>query len=485
MLVRCSVVVILLLRCVLACFSQVTNFPIAPFEPQQNSHNVADEKTLKKITGLHQFADGLILKSVVSNTNPYTNELVQVKWELLYPNVPGLNVDYKIIDYQIPALPDFVKEWNIIADEDDKDGIRSLKLNGVGYRARTLLCFYMYPHDVGKYQVGKGGVTIQLYNEDGKPYSSPIVLMSKAVDIDVCSLNNPPVGYCGGIGDFSISSSLLTDSFFVGRSFVYRVVLKGSGNFKFIGAPIVQFPDLLEHHPVKGVNHVNYTCSSSDGESHFDFLVTPHDTGDFVIPASKFVFYSKAKKGFETLRTSDLKLHVNPAVIKNNPITEEPDVNEHLEEGNSNAFLPLAVVVVVILLLVVAYLKIRPEKETEVSVENFEEEAVAGLMYANSNLRGETFYKNIVDLLLDYISNKLNYKVSTQSKTVLASILSDNGINNATIEKLVGLINLCEQVCYSREELNVAKEQINSMFCEVIDELKTDFDKSINCSKLN
>lgn len=106
------------------------------------------------------------------------------------------------------------------------------------------------------------------------------------------------------------------------------------------------------------------------------------------------------------------------------------------------------------------------------------------MMAANGSLQGEQFYKQVIRLLMNYISVKLNYKVATQSKAVLASILLENGISRHTADKAIALIDYCEQVCYAQKRDFSNREYINDLFCEVVCELHNDFSRSVKCSRL-
>lgn len=469
-----------------ACLAaRAQNFPIAPYCGGEGSTVESLEgrgAPSKRVTSVDDFAKGLFLRTDVDRTDLLENELVQVKWVLYYPNSPKLNVDYQITDYRLPDLPDFIKEWNIIAKENDSTAFGSAVVNGMPYRSRTLLCFYMYPSKDGKVSVGEGRINIQLYGADGKEYGVPLSLRSKPVALSVHKLEKPVASFTGGIGGFKVETELLkADSVRVGETATLRIKVKGCGNFKYVNVPTPVFPDGVECYPAKPSNNVRYSCRECNGERVFDFLFIPHKAGSFSVPPLSFSYFDSRSRRFKELKTSAVKVSVLPAQSAK-PFKKMPKPLQKVSASPYWCWIAVVVAAVVVLGMLLAVVWKRRKRRLAV---NFELEAYDSLNEARENLQGDELFNRYVKILIAYIGNKLNYPVATQSKTVLADILRENGASEASVTLVLTVINECEKASYTpcydvKEQHNIYKTAVFA-----ITQLQQDFDSSVRCSTLS
>lgn len=461
------------------------NFPIAPYKEVSAGVDTKTNivKAKLQFSSIEDFANGIFLRTDVDKVNLCENELVQVKWVLYYPNIPKLNAEYQITNYQIPNLPDFVKEWNIIAKDGDTSVVRGVIENGQPYRARTLLCFYMYPSKSGNVTVDGGTLTMQLYGSDGKEYASPLVLRSKPVSIYVKPLSSIPADFTGGIGEYTLQTELLNaDSVHLGETATYRFKVKGSGNFIFVGAPKISFPDSVECYPVKPVNDIRYTCNECTGERVFDFLLIAHKVGDFIIPSTTLSYFDSRTRRFKTLKTVACKVSVLPALPKKE--VEPVEVQEQpLKKDSFNKWLYVCAALFALISLLFIFSLIHKRRRIE-SRTDFELKAYDALTEAKNTLEGAAFYNKTVNVIITYIGDKLNYPVPTQSKTVLAEILKENGASEAAVSMVLSLIKECEKVCYS-PEFETKQETVYETAVFTINQLQKDFDNTIRCNSIS
>lgn len=461
------------------------NFKLAPYQEVQNGHKVTGPSAQsQKKADMEDFANGIFLRTDVDKVELCENELLQVKWMLYYPNIPKLNVEYQISNYQIPNLPDFVKEWNIIANEGDSGVVRSVSVNGQPYRARTLLCFYMYPNKEGRATVDAGALTMQLYGADGKEYGKPLVLKSKPVSLNVKSLLSAPDNFTGGIGEYSINTELLkSDSVHLGETATFRVKVKGSGNFKFLTAPKFSFPDSVECYAVKPVNDIQYDCNKCSGERVFDFLLISKKVGRFEIPSSTISYFDSRSRKFKKLKTQACHLSVLPALPKTEIAVKKEALKQAKTKNSFNTWLYVCSILFgfLILLLILTFFHKRSEikKRTD-----FELKAYDALNEAKTSCEGAAFYNKTVSILITYIGDKLNHPVPTQSKMVLMNILKENGASDAAVSLVLTVINECEKACYS-PETDAKQDSIFETTVFAITQLQKDFDKTVRCSVIS
>ena len=460
------------------------NFPIAPYSGciggDSGGASSVNYGKNSRVVSIDDFRNRLFLRTTLDKTHLFENELVQVKWVLYYPNCPNLKVDYQILDYQIPSLPDFIKEWNIIVKENDSTAFSSLSLNGLQYRARTLLCFYMYPSKIGDASVGSGQISLQLYGENSQKYGEPFLLTSKPVAVNVRQLPDKNESFTGGIGEFKLETELLRpDSIFVDEAATFRIRVKGSGNFGFLDVPKPIFPDFVECYQSKPVNSISYNCKQCCGERIFDFVFIPHQSGVFSIPSVCFSYFNTRSRCFQLLKTAPVKVSVLKALPQTK--TKLP-VLSTTDDDSKTELCPFVLCGLLLASCVVGFVVwiIRRGK----TFVNFEIQAYDALNEAKENLKGDQLFNTYVKILITYIGNKLNYPVATQSKSVLADILRENGASDASVSLVLNVISECENACYTPfyddKQQNVYKTAVFA-----ITQLQQDFSETVRCSSIS
>jgi hypothetical protein len=74
-----------------------------------------------------------------------------------------------------------------------------------------------------------------------------------------------PVEFSGGVGTFSISSSISNTKIKTNDAVTVKVVISGIGNHKLISSPTIKFPDDFEVYDPKVDNKVKLTKDGLSG----------------------------------------------------------------------------------------------------------------------------------------------------------------------------------------------------------------------------
>ena len=168
------------------------------------------------------------------------------------------------------------------------------KLNGRSYRCVTWSQYVMYPQMTGKMTIPsltfKGVVVMQNRNVDpfeaffngGSGYIEvKRNIVAPAIDIQVDPLPQKPADFSGGVGRFSISSQLLSNTVKAGAPVTLRVVVGGNGNLKLIKQPVVTFPKDFDKYDPKVTDKTKLTTNGLEGNMVYDFLVVPRNHGNY------------------------------------------------------------------------------------------------------------------------------------------------------------------------------------------------------------
>ena len=136
-------------------------------------------------------------------------------------------------------------------------------------------------------------------------------LMTPKLTVDVKPLpGDKPADFSGGVGEFSISSSINSTNVKTNDAVTIKLVISGTGNLKLIGDPEVKFPDDFEVYDPKVDNKFRLTSAGLSGSKVIEYLAIPRNAGTFKIPAVKFSYFDIKSRTYKILTTEEYELHV-------------------------------------------------------------------------------------------------------------------------------------------------------------------------------
>ena len=105
------------------------------------------------------------------------------------------------------------------------------------------------------------------------------VLTTPAITINVNALPaGKPADFSGGVGEFTISSSINSKDVKTNDAITIKLVISGTGNLKLLSNPEVKFPEDFEVYDPKVDSQVRLTSSGLSGnrsEEHTSELQSP------------------------------------------------------------------------------------------------------------------------------------------------------------------------------------------------------------------
>ena len=414
----------------------------------------------------------LFLKASVSKSSAYEQEALVYTVKLYSSYAP-----IKFIGAtEAPKFDGFVVEES---DETSKS-LHYETYNGQEYATAIIARYIIFPQMTGKLTIKGNTYTVstdeQEYYDD--PYfrmltvRRPIQLNVTPNDlvIDVKALPTPqPADFSGGVGQFSISSSLPSASLKTNQpaSIIYEV--KGSGNLKYVKLPDLNslYPKQLEgFSPTTEVNAAAKGMSVS-GSVKFDYSFTPLEMGQYQIPEVSLVYFDPSSGKYERSVAKGYTVEVDKGALSEKSQTKNRlkfvdslmPVGKLYKERKQYIYtfgywlwyiLP-ALALAVIIFVYRRHLKsaadivgTRMRKAGKVAARRLKK--AAACMKSGDR---ERFYDEMLVALWGYVSAKLNIPTSELNRQNVAQRLSEAGASEDTVNSLVSVLDDCEFAKYA------------------------------------
>lgn len=414
----------------------------------------------------------LFLKASVSKSTAYEQEALVYTVKLYSSYAP-----IKFIGAtEAPKFDGFVVEES---DETSKS-LHYETYNGQEYATAIIARYIIFPQMTGKLTVKGNTYTVstdeQEYYDD--PYfrmltvRRPIQLNVTPNDlvIDVKPLPTPqPADFSGGVGQFSISSSLPTASLKTNQpaSIVYEV--KGSGNIKYVKLPDLNalYPKQLEvFTPTTQVDAVS-KGSTVSGSVRFDYSFTPLEMGQYQIPEVSLVYFDPSTGRYEKSVAKGYIVDVDKGALSEKSQTKNrlKFFDQLMPVGKLAKdrvpvvytfaywlwFLIPALALVIIVVIYRRHLKsaadivgTRMRKAGKVAARRLKK--AAACMKVGQR---ERFYDEMLVALWGYVGAKLNIPTSELNRQNVAQRLSEAGASQEVVDQFVGVLDDCEFAKYA------------------------------------
>lgn len=436
----------------------------------------------------------LFLKASVSKSTAYEQEALVYTVKLYSSYAP-----IKFIGAtEAPKFDGFVVEES---DETSKS-LMYETYNGQEYATAVIARYIIFPQMTGKLTIKGNTYTVstdeQEYYDD--PYfrmltvRRPIQLNVTPNDlvIDVKALPTPqPADFSGGVGQFSISSSLPSSSLKTNQpaSVVYEV--KGSGNLKYIKLPDLNniYPKQLEvFSPTTEVDAAPKGATVV-GNVKFDYSFTPLEMGQFVIPEVCLVYFDPTTGNYERSVAKGYTVDVDKGTLSEKSQTKNRlKFDESLLplSGLHKSYVPLVykpvfwlwyiIPALILLIVVIVYRRqlksaadivgTRMRKAGKVAAKRLKK--AAACMKSGDR---EKFYDEMLIALWGYVGAKLNIPTSELNRQNVAERLAEAGASEEVINQFVAVLDDCEFAKYApgsgEDELKTVYERgadiINSL----------------------
>lgn len=356
-------------------------------------------------------------------------------------------------------------------------------VNGKPYNCVTWSQYVMFPQMTGKLTIPSltfKGIVMQRnpnvdpfeaffnggsgYVEVKKDFTAP------SVDIEVLPLPTKPADFSGGVGHFTISSSIDKNKVKAGDPINVRVVVSGVGNMKLLKQPELNVPKDFEKYDAKITDKTKLTADGVTGSMIYDILVVPRNMGKYVIPAVKFVYFDTATHQYKTLQTQPHEIEVEKGSGNGGSGTyskySDNDIHdimpgESTKQLADKTFFQTPVYLGSIVAMLVAFvvlciifrkramdlndmIAMKSKKANKVATKRLRK--ARGYMKQN---KSEAFYDEVLRALWGYVSDKLAMPSEQLSRENISETLAQRGTPEEVINSFLAAIDECEYARYA------------------------------------
>lgn len=332
------------------------------------------------------------------------------------------------------------------------------------------------------------------------------VILTPKVTIKVNPLPaGKPAGFSGGVGEFSITSSINSEEVKTNDAITIKLVISGTGNLKLISNPEIKFPEDFEIYDPKVDSKVHLTQEGLSGNRVIEYLAIPRHAGVYKIPGVSFSYFDIKSKSYKTLKTEDYEVKVKKGVGNADQVianfTNKEDLKVLGEDirfiklndvklkqkgsflfGSLSYWLFYIIPTVGFIIFFIAcrkqaaensnVAKMRTKKANKVAIKRMK---LAGKLLAENSK--ESFYDEVLKALWGYISDKLNIPVSRLSKDNVEEKLRNYGVSEELINEFLNTLNDCEFARFAPGDENQAMDKAYSSSLELISKMES----SIKC----
>ena len=446
----------------------------------------------------------LFMLATASKTNVYEQEAILLTYKVY------TQVNLTALDGDIPDLKGFHTQ------EVELPNQKTFTLehyNGRNYNTLVWKQLVLFPQQTGKIEIPsvtfEGTVSQMVASADpfdaffngGNYVNIKKNIITPKLTINVKELPaGKPANFSGGVGEFTLSSSISTQEMKTNDAVTIKLVISGIGNMKLINTPEVAFPQDFEIYDPKVDNKFNLTRNGLSGNKVIEYLAIPRHAGTYTIPPIEFSYFDLKSQSYKTLKTDAYTLNVakgegnSEQVVANFTSKEDLKVlgqdiryiktgDTHLTKKDDYFFGSTAYYLwyIVPLGLFIALLvinrkqaienanvaKVRTKKANKVATKRMKN---AGKLLAEK--KREAFYDEVLKALWGYIGDKLSMPVSQLSKDNIEEELQKHQVADELIKEFINNLNDCEFARYAPGNQDEKMDKIYSSAIDVISKME-------------
>ena len=446
----------------------------------------------------------LFMLATASKTNVYEQEAILLTYKVY------TQVNLTALDGDIPDLKGFHTQ------EVELPNQKTFTLehyNGRNYNTTIWRQLVLFPQQTGKIEIPsvtfEGTISQRVASADpfdaffngGNYVNINKNIVTPKLVIDVKELPaGKPTNFSGGVGEFTVSSSISTQDLKTNDAVTIKLVISGTGNMKLINTPEVAFPQDFEIYDPKVENKFNLTRNGLAGSKVIEYLAIPRHAGTFTIPPIEFSYFDLKSQSYKTLKTDAYTLNVAKGegnadqVVAN--FTSKEDLKvlgqdiRYIKTGETNltqkddyffGSMSYYMWYLIPLTLFIAFMavyrkqamenanvaKVRTKKANKVATKRMKN---AGKLLAEK--KNEAFYDEVLKALWGYISDKLSMPVSQLSKDNIEEELQKHQVADELIKEFINNLNDCEFARYAPGNQDEKMDKIYSSAIDVISKME-------------
>jgi len=431
--------------------------------------------------------DDLFLRLSLSRTNVVVGEPVTATLKL-YQRV-------NIAGFEDAKFPTFNGFWSQEVLAPTTIDFKRESYNNSIYNTAILRSYVLIPQQAGDITIDPAELVCLVNVRTGSSRSNSIFdsffeddyrtirkrVTSESPRVHVSQLPaGAPASFGGGVGSFSIKSSLSKDSLRTHDAGSLIVTISGKGNVSLLEAPKIAFPSDFEVYDAKVTDNTDSSTGRTSGSKSFEYPFIPRSHGTFTLGPVEYSYYDIDAGRYVTLRTDPLTLNVARGNDADAPqggqmvqgavrrdvkslgsdirfiSTRKPSLSR---QGSFFVFSGVFWVLLAALLAaaVAAFLLLRRRAERRADVVGTRSRAATKMAqkrlsvaegYLKNNLY-TAFYEELHRAMLGFVSDKLNIDPADMTKENISAALASGGVPDALVSEFTGLLDACEFARYA------------------------------------
>lgn len=431
-------------------------------------------------------SENIFMRTLVSKTKVHEQEAILLTYKLYFA---GVDVAQLTNNTRLPEFKGFLKqelEMSEIQTELEH-------YNGRNYQTAVLYRTLLFPQRSGDIvidpaqfeallRVQNRAQVRSIFDDFFNSYTTVTkALQSPGITINVSALPaGKPLGFCGGVGQFNISSSISSTELQANEAVTLTVTIQGAGNMKLLKTPAVDWPEGFEVYDPKVTNNFSVTTSGVSGTKTIEYLAIPRAGGVYTIPAIQFAYYDTQSDAYRSLATPEYTLNIarstneeSGAAVVNTYVQKEniqqlgSDIRyiytgelKAASNRNSISFgtllfwlfyaIPLSIAA---LMFIVFRKRIKENADvTRMRYKKANKVAQRRLKVAEQLLqqnKKEAFFEEIERAAWTYLSDRLSIPTAQLNKENIAQILTEKAVPEATIKQMLHVLSTAEFARYA------------------------------------
>ena len=430
-------------------------------------------------------SDDLFMLATVDKTTVYEQEALLLTFKIY--KLPS--VDLQTMSNTMPDIKNcHVQQVELSSNKE----FNLEHYNGRNYQTMVWSQYVLFPQHSGELDIPatpfEGTIAQRVENNSGDIFdmffnSSRFMEVKKDLTSKPIKINVKPLpqgktdSFYGGVGDFSISSTISSTDVTANDAVTVRVILSGTGNMKLVKTPEMKFPQDFDIYDPKIENKYTIKGGRQSGNKVYEYLIIPRHAGQYTIPALEFQYFDPKSASYKTIKTDEYTLNVARGqgggesqgsvsyVSKEDLKFVGQDVRFHstpmkLQSDSSQFFgsllfwLCMALPLVILTVLVVIsrkrvadnanMAKVRAGKASSVATKRLK--VARKLMKEN---RKDQFYDEMMRALLGYFGDKLSIPVAELSKENIEAELKRRKVADEPVKQVIALLDDCEFARYA------------------------------------
>ena len=431
-------------------------------------------------------SENIFMRTLVSKTKVHEQEAILLTYKLYFA---GVDVAQLTNNTRLPEFKGLLKqelEMSEIQTELEH-------YNGRNYQTAVLYRTLLFPQRSGDIvidpaqfeallRVQNRAQVRSIFDDFFNSYTTVTkALQSPGITINVSALPaGKPLGFCGGVGQFNISSSISSTELQANEAVTLTVTIQGAGNMKLLKTPAVDWPEGFEVYDPKVTNNFSVTTSGVSGTKTIEYLAIPRAGGVYTIPAIQFAYYDTQADAYRSLATPEYTLNIarstneeSGAAVVNTYVQKEniqqlgSDIRyiytgelkaasnrSSISFGTLLFWLFYAIPLSIAALMFIVFRKRIKENAdvTRMRYKKANKVAQRRLKVAEQLLqqnKKEAFFEEIERAAWTYLSDRLSIPTAQLNKENIAQILTEKAVPDATIKQMLHVLSTAEFARYA------------------------------------